>query len=64
MPGKPLSVCGTHAPFDIVTGLHDDGTLHATAARLAVLRAEQSAHIGACSRGPIIAIPVTVLDAE
>ncbi|WP_142282903.1 hypothetical protein [Mycobacterium aquaticum] len=38
--------------------LGPDGALHVTAARLAELRRDSSMHIGQCSRGPIVAIPV------
>lgn len=59
--GKPLSVCAQHAPFETTLVDLTDGTLHITAERLAVLRAECATHIGQCRRGPIIAIPTTVV---
>lgn len=56
-----VSVCGTHRPAAVSAELAPGEAFHLTADELVALRADASAHIGACSRGPIVSVPVHIV---
>lgn len=61
-----VSFCASHTPAALadMLGTAHDGVLHMSADQLAQVRAESAVHIGECSQGPIVSVPVSTDESD